>query len=73
MTTREGGVGVEECEYAKLSEEQKKQIILLVKQKLAEAEEKVAEEKEKRLAMAMEHVHKLSAEQLLELGKEIGY
>ena len=36
MTTREGGVGVEEGEYAKLSEEQKKQIILLVKQKLAE-------------------------------------
>ena len=72
MTTREGGVGVEEGEYAKLSEEQKKQIILLVKQKLAEAEEKVAEEKEKRLAMAMEQVRKLSVEELSELGKEIG-
>ena len=72
LTTRERG-GVEgEGEYAKLSKKQKKKIILLLKKKLAEAEEKVAEEKEKRLAMAMEHLHKLSAEQLLELVKEIG-
>ena len=42
MTTREGGVGVEEGEYAKLSEEQKKLIILLVKQKLAEVKEEEA-------------------------------
>ena len=71
MTTREGGVGVEEGEYAKLSEEQKKLIILLVKQKLAEVKEEEAEEVEKRTAKIMKLVEKLSVEEMLELGKEI--
>ena len=71
MTTREGGVGVEEGEYAKLSEEQKNLIILLVKQKLAEVKEEEAEEVEKRTAKIMKLVEKLSVEEMLELGKEI--